>query len=107
MNFFDRLTLALDSLNHLGEIAGGDTVNGVIQIGYFVVMLIILLLSTALQILLTPKPPLPKPASLDDFTVPTADQSRPIPVIFGTVRVTGPNVTWFGDLYSEPIPAPE
>jgi hypothetical protein len=38
--------------------------------------------------------------------VPTAEQDRPIPVIFGTVWITGPNVVWYGDLRTEGIPAP-
>lgn len=66
----------------------------------FVIMLIIaLVVSYALR----PKPPEPKPASLADFDVPTADEGRPIPVVFGTVTVTGPNVVWYGDLGTKAI----
>jgi hypothetical protein len=39
-----------------------------------------------------------KPASLGDFQFPTADEGRTIPIIWGTVRVNGPNIGWFGDL---------
>lgn len=39
-----------------------------------------------------------EPATLKDFTAPTASENRPIPVIWGTVKLTGPNVTWYGDL---------
>ncbi len=70
---------------------------------YLVFYLVTALLSYAL----TPKPPQPKPAALTDFDVPTSDSDRPIPVVFGTVRVTGPNVVWYGDLYTIPIPAPD
>jgi hypothetical protein len=52
---------------------------------------------------LAPKPPKPKPASLQDFDAPTAEEGRSIPVVFGTVWLKGPNVLWFGDLQSEPI----
>lgn len=61
------------------------------QIIYYIIVLI-------LSIALAPKPPSPRPASLEDFDLPTAEADRPIPWIFGTVRVTGPNVVWFGDL---------
>lgn len=52
---------------------------------------------------LAPKPPKPKPTALQDFEVPVAEQGRPVPVVFGTVLVTGPNVLWYGDLSSKPI----
>lgn len=106
MTLIDRLILTLDYLGHLGDIAGGNTVNADGG-ATFVVMLIIMVISTALQLLLAPKPPRPKPASLEDFSVPTAQQDRPVPLIDGTVTITGPNVVWYGDLYAEPIPAPK
>jgi hypothetical protein len=68
-------------------------------IGYIVVLLVAAVLAVALA----PKPQMPKPASLSDFDIPTAEQGRPIPVIFGTVTVTGPNVLWYGNLRVEPI----
>lgn len=49
------------------------------------------------------KPDVPQPSSLDDFDLPTADESRPVPVIFGRCKVEGPNVTWYGDLSIVPI----
>lgn len=52
---------------------------------------------------LAPKPPQAKPATLADFDVPVAEEGRPVPVIFGTVTVTGPNVLWYGDLGSKAI----
>lgn len=55
--------------------------------------------------LLLPKPKIdePKPSSLGDFQVPTADATRVIPAIFGTNLVRGPNAVWYGDLRAEPI----
>lgn len=52
---------------------------------------------------LMPKPERPKPAELTDFSAPTAEEGRPIPVVFGTVRITGPNVLWYGNLQIQPI----
>jgi len=60
---------------------------------------------TAVGELLRPKPKVgaPQPSSLGDFTVPTAEEGRAIPVAWGTVHLKGPNVTWFGDLQVVPI----
>ena len=49
------------------------------------------------------KPDSPNPASLDDFSIPTADEGRAIPAVFGTCRITGSNTTWYGDLEVVPI----
>lgn len=44
-----------------------------------------------------------KPSALGDFDFPTAEEGRPIPLVFGTVKISAPNVIWFGDLQSQPI----
>ena len=44
-----------------------------------------------------------KPASLEDFKVPQADEGTPQPVVFGDVWTDGWMVLWYGDLKSEPI----
>ena len=60
---------------------------------------------TLLTELLRPKPNLEgaKPASLGDFSFPTAQEGRAIPLIWGTVRLNGPNIIWYGDLRTEAI----
>jgi len=50
-----------------------------------------------------PKPQSAKPPGFGDIQVPTADPSREIPVIFGTVDIRGPNVVWYGDFASKAI----
>ncbi len=47
---------------------------------------------------LTPKPETPQPKGIGDFDLPTADSDRCIPVIFGSVKIPGGNVIWYGDL---------
>lgn len=69
----------------------------------FLIQLAILVVSAYVSAALAPKPPKPKPASLTDFDIPTAEEGRPIPVVFGTVWVTGPNVMDFGDLSTKAI----
>lgn len=61
---------------------------------YVVYAIVVVILAIALR----PKPPGQKPPSLGDIDVPTAEQGRPIPKIFGTYVVQSPNVTWYGDL---------
>ena len=65
--------------------------------------IIVLVASVLISQALAPKPPQPKPAALEDFDAPTAEEGRAIPVVFGTVWVTGPNVIWYGDLRSTAI----
>jgi hypothetical protein len=54
---------------------------------------------------LRPKPThtTPTPATIEDFDVPTAEDGREIPVLFGTREVQGPNVVWYGDMRTEAI----
>jgi hypothetical protein len=75
----------------------------------FVTMLIVGLIisgvSLVLSELLRPKPDIEnaKPAGEGDFNFPTAIEGRPVPLIFGQVKVSGPNVTWWGDFRQIPI----
>lgn len=55
------------------------------------------LASVAISMIMAPRPVKPKPLAFQDFEAPTADENRPIPVIFGTVTITGANVVWYGD----------
>jgi len=52
-----------------------------------------------------PKTSTPTPATIADFDVPTAEDGREIPVLFGTREVQGPNVVWYGDMRTEAIKA--
>jgi hypothetical protein len=61
---------------------------------YIIVMAVVLILGVALA----PKPQGPKAAEIEDFDFPTAEEGRPIPVIFGEVDIRGSNVLWYGDL---------
>lgn len=65
--------------------------------------LLALVVTALVSVALAPKPPEPKPASLSDIDAPTAEEGRPIPVVFGTVLIRGANVVWYGDLEAEPI----
>jgi hypothetical protein len=68
------------------------------------IMLIMMIIASVLSMVLTPVPPPPRAASISDFKVPTAEAGRPVPVIFGTVMLKGPNVVWYGNLFTDPIP---
>jgi hypothetical protein len=55
---------------------------------------------TLVSSLLRPKPTIQnaKPGTIGDKDMPIASQSTPIPVVFGTVWITQPNVVWWGNL---------
>lgn len=61
---------------------------------YIVVFALALVVSYSM----TPKPQSRPPAGLGDFNVPTAEVGREIPVLFGTRKLEGPNVVWYGHL---------
>lgn len=67
--------------------------------------LVLLVLTVVLTELLRPKPHLEdaRPAGLGDFQFPTATEGRVIPLIWGRVRIRGPNVVWYGDLLQDAI----
>jgi len=64
--------------------------------------LVVIVVAALVSVALAPKPPEPKPASLSDVDAPTAEEGRPIPVVFGTVLLRGANVVWYGDLAADP-----
>lgn len=47
--------------------------------------------------LLRPKPNFENARPSSEVNFPTAQQDRPVPIVFGTVRQRGPNVVWYGD----------
>lgn len=68
-----------------------------------IIALIVSISASIMAMIFRPVPVPPMPADLSDFQVPTASAARPIPVVYGTVMVKGPNVTWYGDLTASPI----
>ena len=69
--------------------------------------LIKLAVMVVLAYVLRPKPPKgarpPQPTGLEEFNLPTAEEGRPIQVLFGKRREKGPNVVWYGDLKANAI----
>ena len=61
---------------------------------YLVYAAIVVVLAFALQ----PKTPGAKPANLNEISVPTAKQGKPIPKVFGQRIVQSPNIVWYGDM---------
>ncbi len=62
-----------------------------------IVAIVVSLVLNIVAALLAPKAKQPKPEAAQEMEDPTADAGRPLPVVFGTVTVKGPNVLWFGD----------
>jgi len=82
--------------------------NEIHAVGIAVIIVIGLLLSATLTILaelLRPKPDIEdaRPAGEGDFKFPTAIEGRVVPLIWGTVKMEGPNIVWWGDLRQVPI----
>jgi hypothetical protein len=71
----------------------------------FVETLVLFTIFFVLSQFLKPKPKIEnaRPAGLGDFKFPTATEGRPVSLIWGTVKVEGPNVVWYGDLRQQPI----
>jgi hypothetical protein len=67
-------------------------------------MLLIYVATTVISALLAAKNKT-RPSALGDFQFPTAEEGRAIPVVFGTVKLTGGNTVWWGDLRSEGMKA--
>jgi hypothetical protein len=65
-----------------------------------IIMLFVTVALFLVSALLSPKPDIEdaKPAGLGDFQVPTADETRTVPIMWGTIDIKGPNVIWYGDL---------
>lgn len=51
----------------------------------------------------TPQPKSLPPADLENIKVPTAEEGRAIPVLFGTRVIEGPNVVWYGDFKTQEV----
>lgn len=64
---------------------------------------VVLIISAIIAVALQPKPPRPKPPSLQDLDVPTTEQGRELPWVFGEWLHRDPNCVWWGDLYTTAI----
>lgn len=64
---------------------------------WWLIQLVVAVALAVIAYALAPKPKREKPPETKDLENPTADAGRPIPVVFGSVTVTGPNVLWYGD----------
>lgn len=65
-------------------------INFLLQLALGVVMMIV-------GYMLMPKPKVEKPPSTEDLDDPTAEAGRPIPVIFGSLKMKSPNVMGYWD----------
>lgn len=64
---------------------------------WVVVQLVVAVALAVVSYALTPKPKKQKPPATQDMDEPTAEAGRPIPVVFGTVNITSPNVLYYTD----------
>ncbi len=64
------------------------------------ILFVVQLILTVVLALLQPKPKFEqlRGKGLGEFQFPTATEDRMVPIVWGTVDIRGPNVTWYGDL---------
>lgn len=62
-----------------------------------VASLLIFVVTLAISYALTPRVQTNRPDTVQELERPTADAGKPICEVFGTVRITSPNVIWYGD----------
>lgn len=65
--------------------------------------IIMLVVSFAISYITRPKPAVPKPASLEEFDLPTAEEGTPQCVIFGDCWTGDWQVLSYGNLRTTPI----
>ncbi|WP_372029918.1 phage tail protein [Pseudomonas kurunegalensis] len=65
-------------------------------------MAVTFLLQIVLMATMKTKTPSPSAAGLEDFSFPSAAE-RPVQILAGTRRLSGPNVLWYGDLRTSKI----
>ncbi len=65
--------------------------------------IIIAVVAIILALVLAPKAAQHTPPEFEELDVPTAEEGRPIPVVFGTFTVKSTNTVWYGDIAYEPI----
>ena len=70
---------------------------------FFWLLLLLFVATTVVGALLAPHPQGPQPSALGDFSLPTAEEGRAIPVVFGTCMIKGGNTVWWGDLKTKAI----
>lgn len=66
------------------------------MVGFLVALLISVAISVV-SYLIAPKPKIAKPEAAKEMEDPVAEAGMEIPVLFGTLTKTQPNILWFGD----------
>ena len=64
--------------------------------------IVLWVVTTLISYLLAPKPQTEPPASLKDIKIPSVDEGKEIPVVFGCVEIS-PFVCWYGDFSQKAI----
>lgn len=64
---------------------------------WLIAMIVNVVLNIAIRAI-TPQPKGPKPPSVTQAEAPTASAGIPMGFLWGTVRLTGPNCLWYGDV---------
>lgn len=68
-----------------------------------IAQIVLMVISTILQLVLAPKPHIPKLTPKTMENVPIAERGATIAVVLGTRYVRQANVVWYGDVQNQPI----
>ena len=71
----------------------------------FLFAIALLVASYVIQVVITPKPEVPKAAALDEFDFPQVEEGTPQAVVFGDCWTPDWIVLWYGDLRTSPVRA--
>lgn len=93
----DNVTRA--AIHRRGRLAGYRQRQGGYAWIYYIIMAVVAILSYVLR----PKPATPKPATLEEFELPSPDEGTPQRVIFGERRKKQWEVLWYGNLRTSSI----
>ncbi len=67
--------------------------------------LVLAVLAIVLAVTLQSQPPTQQPPSISELEVPTAEQGRPIPKVFGRRVVKSPNIVFYGNISYKDVKA--
>lgn len=67
------------------------------QVGTFLLQVLVSLALQVVAYVLMPRPRQDQPEETKELDIPTSEAGKPIPVIFGDVTISSPNIIWWGE----------
>ncbi len=96
----EHTTIAQGQEYELGAITLALVINFVIKLAISMAVSMAVAAATAKK---PPKTRFESPVGIEGFDLPTAEEGRPMQVLFGKKYITGPNIVWYGHLKTTPV----